>query len=128
MRNKFLLSGVVIILIISTIFIYENKSKMNKTNYLDKIKSITIYAVDTQTGINYDKKKLSEVGFTTIDNPKDYFSKMTYKDEMVIWKGDKFGIIYMKDGNQLKIRVSNYGEFFSVIGEDGYYEYEKLQK
>jgi hypothetical protein len=47
---------------------------------------------------------------------------------MVIWKGDKFGIIHMKDGNELKIRVSNYGEFFSIIGIDGYYEYEKLEK
>jgi hypothetical protein len=78
--------------------------------------------------MNYDKKKLSDLGFMTIDNPKEYFSKIIHKDEIVIWKGDKFGIVYMKDGSELKIRVSNYGEFFTVIGEDGYYEYEKLQK
>jgi hypothetical protein len=127
-RNKFLLLSIVIILIISAIFIFENKNKRDKTDYLDKVKSINIYAVDTQTGMNYDKKKLSDLGFMTIDNLKDYFFKIIHKDEIVIWKGDKFGIVYMKDGSELKIRVSNYGEFFTVIGEEGYYEYEKLQK
>lgn len=125
MRIKFLLSGILIILTISGLFIFNNNNELDITNSLDKVKSITIYAIDTQTGMNYDKKRLSEVGFTTIDNPKTYFSKITHKNEMTIWKGDKFGIISMKDGTEFKIRVSDYGKFFSVIGEDGFYEYEK---
>jgi hypothetical protein len=128
MVNKISLLVVIVILIPSSILLFSCKSKWDNTSYLDKIESITIYSVDIQSGMNYDKKKLSEVGSTTIDNPKAYFSKITYKDEMVIWKGDKLGIVHMKDGSELKIRVSNYGEFFSVIGKGGYYEYEKLQK
>jgi hypothetical protein len=47
-RNKFLLLGIVIILIITSIFIFEDKNKTDKTIYIDKVKSITIYAVDTK--------------------------------------------------------------------------------
>ena len=125
MKNKLLLLCVAIILIIGFVSIYINKNKGDMTNYLDKVESVIIYSIDIKTAINYDTKKLSEIGFSTIDNPKYYFSKITYKDEMIIWKGDRLGIIHMKDGSEFKIRVSNYGEFFSVIGEDGYYIYEK---
>jgi len=125
MKNKVLLLCAVSTLIIGSIFINVIKNKGDRTNYLDKVESVTIYLIDTQTAMNYDRKKLSETGLSTIYNPKDYFSKITYKDEIVIWKGDKFGIIHMKDGSELKIRVSNYGELFSIIGEDGYYTYEK---
>jgi hypothetical protein len=128
MRYKVLLLGIIVILIASSILMFSCKNKLDRTDFLDKSDNIIIYSVDTQSGMNYDKKTLSKVGFTAIDNPKDYFSRITYRDEIVIWKGDKFGIVYMKDGSELKIRVSNYGEFFAVIGEDGYYEYEKLQK
>ena len=125
MKNKLLLLCVAIILIIGFVSIYINKNKGDMTNYLDKVESVVIYSIDIQTAMNYDRKKLSETSLFTIDNPKDYFSKITYKDELVIWKGDKFGIVHMKDGSELKIRVSNYGEYFSIIGKDGYYIYEK---
>ena len=125
MKNKVLLLCAVSTLIIGSIFINVIKNKGDRTNYLDKVESVTIYSIDTQTSMNYDRKKLSETGLSTIYNPKDYFSKITYKDEIVIWKGDKFGIVHMKDGSELKIRVSNYGEYFSIIGKDGYYIYEK---
>lgn len=125
MRNKILLSGIIILLACIVIILI---TKEEKIPWLDNVESITIYSIDAQTGIDYDIKELSQAAFTTIDNPKDYFSKITYKNEMVLWKGDKFGIIHMKDGSELKIRISNYGVFFSIIGQDGYYIYEKTQK
>ena len=125
MKNKVLLLCAVIILIIGSIFINVIKNKEDMTNHLEKVESVVIYLIDIQTAMNYDRKKLCETNLFTIDNPKDYFSKITYKDELVIWKGDKFGIVHMKDGSELKIRVSNYGDYFSIIGKDGYYIYEK---
>ena len=125
MKNKVLLLCAVIILIIGSIFINVIKNKEDMTNHLEKVESVVIYLIDIQTAMNYDRKKLCETNLFTIDNPKDYFSKITYKDELVIWKGDKFGIVHMKDGSEIKIRVSNYGDYFSVIGKDGYYIYEK---
>ena len=124
MRNKILL-GAIITLIICFSFIFDNKNKDDKTDYLDKVESITIYSVDTQSAMNYNSEKLSKINFFIIDKPKNYFSKITYKNKMVIWKGDTLGMVHMKDGSKFKIRISNYGQFFSLIGKNGYYVYTK---
>ena len=128
MKNKILLLSIITVLVISVAFIIFYKNKEDRTDYLDKVKTVTIYTIDTETAMNYDIKAMSELDFSTIDNLKGNFSKITYKDEATIWKGDRFGIIHMKDGSELKIRISNYGNFFSVVGKDGYYIYEKKQK
>jgi hypothetical protein len=56
MRYKILLLGIIIILTVSSILMSSCKNKWDRTDYLDKIESITIYSVDTESGMNYDKK------------------------------------------------------------------------
>ena len=83
MSSKILLDAVITLITYST-FIFVNKNKGDKTDYLDKVKNITIYSVDTQSAMNYNSENLSKINFFTIDKPKIYFSKITYKNKMVI--------------------------------------------
>lgn len=43
------------------------------------------------------------------------------RDDLVLWKGDKLGVLTTADGEQIQIRISLYGGFFAPVDSDEYY-------
>lgn len=106
----------------------RNESPMVEEGFrisIEDMSCVKIYSVSLENGADYTDEELLGLEKKTIDNPGEYFGEIIFQDEMVLWKGDNLGIIFMKNGEKHRIRMSTYGEFFSVIGEKGYYTYQK---
>lgn len=43
------------------------------------------------------------------------------KDDPVLWKGDKLGVLTTNSRERIQIRISLYGGFFALVGGDEYY-------
>lgn len=46
-----------------------------------------------------------------------------YHNDFVLWKGDTIGVAELKSGKKVYLRLSDYGDFFAIADEFGYYSY-----
>lgn len=92
---------------------------------VDQMKSVHIYSVSVEKGGEYSDEELSQIELKSTEEPEVYFGKIEYCDDRVLWKGDNLGVIHMKDGSDIRVRISSYGNFFALVGEKGYYKYKK---
>lgn len=82
---------------------------LDQPNILEAIESISINRQDSNTIV--------------ID--KNIISKAVYKADVVLWKGFDMGTAKLANGDEVEVKVSNYGSFFSVSGIKGYYVLEE---
>ncbi|MGG9971431.1 hypothetical protein ACQ33O_06525 [Ferruginibacter sp. SUN002] len=50
---------------------------------------------------------------------ENVFSDVGIKHQMILWKGHKFGILILKGGTKVPIKISHYGGFFSILTREG---------
>jgi hypothetical protein len=103
---------------------------------LSEIESLTVYDTETYQSEKVDEEIVSSIvdleqlegeirSFKVAENiVKTLFPKAKYKPEFVLWKGDKLGMAKLKNGDEIKIRISFYGSFFAIVGIEGYYVFD----
>lgn len=110
--------------------VVEETEILRAEKILSEIESLTIYSTSTYTWNDSEGKEIININEISDDIDRyeidkqtinKIFSKVLYKPEHVLWKGDKLGIAKLVDGSEVKIRISYYGGFFSIIGIEGYY-------
>lgn len=62
------------------------------------------------------------------NNDLSILKKSKFINETVLWKGDNLGILTTNDNKSILIKISYYGDFFSVVGEKGYYVFDGEEK
>ncbi|MDR1564604.1 MAG: hypothetical protein LBS74_06570 [Oscillospiraceae bacterium] len=88
-------------------------------------KSMTLYDVTAPAGIlsGEDLQKHIE-NAASLDVTKDLIKackNASYHNEIVLRKGDKFALIKTDKDELIYLRISYYGDFFSIVGQSGYY-------
>ncbi len=117
MKKRALLSA----LLLMALLLCAPVSCVKKTEALS-CRSLTVYDVQAPA------RRL------TAEELKEYLDGVTFRqatprqcgcitsaarcEELVLWKGSKFGIFTTEEGEQQQIRISLYGGFFSLLDEN----------
>lgn len=56
------------------------------------------------------------------------FGSAHYDKRSALWKGGKLALVRLKDGRTLRIAISNYGGYFYLIGQSGYYFFKNQDR
>jgi len=119
----------------------EHKNNNDDKNFitseiLERIESIEVYYIESYqdrgdgSKVLTDISMLNDVASFEIEKSelKDIMNEVNYNKDMVLWKGDRFAIAHLDDETSIRLRISYYGDFFSVIGYEGYFYFEEEYK
>lgn len=56
------------------------------------------------------------------------FQNAKYDWRWSVWKGGHLGIVNFKDGFKMKIAISQYGGYFHIIGQSGFYFFKNQDR
>jgi len=86
--------------------------------------SLTIYDIDGFLGKDLDEATLAKTPHVTLDRAitERIFAHVRPRKGRILWKGNCFGIVTLKNGTQKHVVISYYGGFFRLLGTPGYYE------
>lgn len=128
-KNIIIFTSIIVIIFLIILVFIKN---VNKNNFPIYCESLIIYDVEAP------KEKLSNQELEKyISNIKYYditeygidcLHTSTRCNNMVLWKGDKLAIATSSEGEYVQLRISLYGDFFSIIGEKEYYVIDKSYK
>ena len=74
-----------------------------------------------------EEVKSSNIDYVVVEDNiiKEKFHKAKYRPKFTVWKGDTLGIATLTNGDEMIVRISDYGEFFAIQGVEGFYEFDK---
>ena len=108
---------------ISAFFIQIFCSKKEPINW-NEIASFKLYeSISYEDFQKMDETELSSHMAKDIDVSliKPQILKFEKTSDIWLWKGEKYAVAGFKNGNKLKLKISWYGGFFSIIGtKDSY--------
>lgn len=92
----------------------------------DQVESITVYDIST----NYSQKneeQLQGVNREPVDLQvfRELAPHARYTQKDIIFKGGYLAFVKLQNGTQAKVGISVYGEFFKIIGQPGYYVFDR---
>lgn len=105
----------------------NNMPKGKPANLHWDVKSVTFYDVYEFNGVDkMSDKELDSLRLVKIEDPQltHLFSKLSFSDKWALWKGAQLATVDLANGQKIKIKVSNYGNFFSILGQKGFYFFE----
>lgn len=101
-----------VVTVIAILILFISCSTNIEYQIIENAKSITIYDNLTYIeGVKCNTSDLEEQSAHLEEN-----LEIAYNDDLVLWKGDNFGVLHMDDRSELKVKVSVYGDFFMVVG------------
>ncbi|TCO79094.1 hypothetical protein [Marinisporobacter balticus] len=131
---KFIIISVTIAIILT--IGYQICKHLHAKKIINEIDSLTVYDTETYNSEEIDGKIISsivdledlkdKINYFEVNNDiaKTLFPKAKYKPNFVLWKGEKLGVDKLKNGDEIKIRISCYDGFFAIVGIEGYYVFE----
>ncbi len=101
----------------------EPVEPINIGSIADQVESITVYGLEGLQGNKYTKKQLQEATQKSINLQmfREIAPHVRYSRENFIWKGGNLAVVKLQNGTQAKVALSIYGQFFKILGQDGYY-------
>ena len=119
-----------------TVFIIgcgNSMSKSKPANLAWNVESVTFYKVDKlNVADKMSDEELKPLESIKVKDPKlsDLFDKASYNKNWALWKGGHLATADLKNGKKIRIYISNYGNFFVIHGQQGFYffEHEEDQK
>jgi len=94
------------------------------------IESITIYDLDGFRELEYSQNELEKATKASLDIIlfRELAPLTHYSSSSPLWKGSSLAIVKLNNGKEIKIAISYYGGFFSILGQKGYYYFEDSAK
>ena len=106
----------------------KNSKTQIKTNFnIDDVGGIIVTNSSEFDGTLINENRIVKLNTIESVTAKEILKTAKYKNDIVLWKGYTKGLILGNGANELgasygaSIKISNYGGFFSIVGEEGYY-------
>jgi hypothetical protein len=101
------------------------QEKPGNTTTPDHFKTLVVYDANG-LGEDVTEQELDAVPYAALDaeTTAAIFKQVTWKAGNPLWKGSCLGVANLEDGTKRRVAISNYGGFFVVLGESGYYTAE----
>lgn len=105
----------------------EKTEPINIGAIADQVESITVYNLEGMRGNEYTQKQLQEATKKSVDLQifREIAPHARYTEDNLLWKGGNLAIIQLRNGTQPKIALSFYGQFFKILGQPGYYVFDR---
>lgn len=105
----------------------NNMPKSEPADLSWDVESVTFYNVYEFNAVGkISNEELNSLESVKVKDPRltDLFSKVSFTNDWALWKGAQLATVDLKNGQKIRIKVSNYGHFFSIIGQKGFYFFE----
>lgn len=91
---------------------------------LAEAKALSVYAMTFQDYASR-QSQLQDMKHKDVDPCvlQELLPHLAYQNTKVLWKGDRLALLTLADDTVLPLRMSVYGGFFSIDGEEGYYAF-----
>jgi hypothetical protein len=90
--------------------------QLNGEMSLPEMVAIPINSAQLKSAVLVKDKKLSPL-----------FENAVYEKRESLWKGGSLAIVKLKNGQEIKIAISNYGGYFKILGQGGYYYFKQKE-
>ena len=105
----------------------NNMPKSTRGNLAWDVESVTFYKVHEFSEIDkLGEEKLSSLVSVKVKDSRltSLFKEASFNDKSALWKGGHLETVDLRNGENVRIYISNYGNFFVIHGQRGYYFFE----
>lgn len=93
----------------------------------DQVESITVYDLSSSRRNEYTKQEWQEATREPIDLKifREIAPHARYTKKNLVWKGGWLAVAKLRNGTQVWVALSFYGGFFRILGQPGYYVFDR---